>query len=430
MSEPIIGIILAGGEGTRLWPLTQNRSKPAVPIAGKFRLIDIPISNCLHSEIRKIFILTQFNSESLNRHIAQSYSMPTIWPGFIQILAAQQTRERSEWYQGTADAVRQHLINLSDRDTNYYIILAGDQFYRMDYRKIVKFHKSKKADITICVSPVYYDQLHRFGVLKLDEQDRVVEYVEKPRHEDNIEYLKIAHEFFKRHHIKAEHREFLASMGIYVFSKKVLFDVLKNEEHADFAGGIFPELIYHHPYNIYAYTFDGYWEDIGTIRAFFDAMLNLTLPVPPFNFYDARAPIFTHPRFLPGAKIQECKSRNSIICEGAIIQHAEIYDSVVGIRSIIRDKSYLSRVIMMGADYYEFIEEYDQEPQNKIQIGIGQNCLIEEAIIDKNACIGNNVKILKQNRPDNLDEIKGCVIKNGIVIVPKNVCLDDGTEIP
>ena len=429
MSELITGIILAGGKGTRLWPLTQSRSKPAVPIAGKFRLIDIPISNCLHSEIRKIFILTQFNSESLNRHIAQSYSMPTIWPGFIAILAAQQTRERSEWFQGTADAVRQHLMNLVDRDTNYYIILAGDQLYRMDYRKIITFHKSKQADITICASPVHHSQLHRFGVLKIDVRDRIVEYVEKPCQEDNIEYLKLPREFFQRYRIEANHREFLASMGIYVFSKNVLFDVLKNEDHANFAGGIFPELIYRHQYNIYAHTFDGYWADVGTIQSFFEAMLSLTQPLPPFNFYETGAPIFTHPRFLPGAKIQECKSKNSIICEGAIIDHAEIYDSIVGIRSIIRNNSRLSRVIMMGADYYQFGAEYGQQLQNEIPIGIGQNCQIEDAIIDKNACIGDEVKILKRNRPENMEEIEGCVIKDGIVIVPKNTCLQNGTTL-
>ncbi|MBN1351028.1 glucose-1-phosphate adenylyltransferase [candidate division KSB1 bacterium] len=430
MSYPVTGIILAGGKGTRLYPLTRDRSKPAVPIAGKFRLIDIPISNCLHSDIRKIFILTQFNSESLNRHIAQSYSMPAIWPGFIQILAAEQRLEHTEWFQGTADAVRQNLMYLWDKDTKYYIVLSGDQLYRMDYDNMLEFHKLKKANITICVAPVLRKHVSRFGILNVNGDGQVTDYVEKPAQGSDLEILKANAEYRSSHGIKEQQGEFLASMGIYIFTKEILFDLLETKMQADFAGGIFPYEVYAKKYTIYAHPFTGYWEDIGTIRTFFDTMLTLTTPVPPFNFYDANAPVFTHPRFLPGAKIHACTMNNAIVCEGAIIQHSEIFDSIIGIRSIIRDHARLSRVVMMGADYYQFGNEYYHQCNNDMQLGIGRGSNIEDAIIDKNACIGDSVQIVNLNRPANLDNIYGCVIKDGILIVPKNACIPDGTRIP
>lgn len=424
----VVGIILAGGKGRRLWPLTDKRSKPAVPIAGKFRLIDIPISNCLHSDIKKIFVLTQFNSESLNRHVIQTYSMPPISAGFVQILAAQQTTGHTDWYQGSADAVRQNLTYLWDKSTRYYLILGGDHLYTMNYAKMIEYHARKKADITIGVHPIHTSQTHRFGVININHDGKIVNYAEKPREPEVIQKLEVDPEILKNLCIKTEHN-LLGSMGIYVFSKKVLFDVLNSNNSADFGGGIFPEILFKGKYKTFAFPFNDYWEDIGTIETFFNAMIELTDRVPRFNFYDYRMPIFTHPRFLPGAKLNESHCYNSILCEGAIIDEANIDKSVIGIRSIIRKNSRLSRVVMMGADYYQAGEEYEQYIEENKEIGIGENCEIEDAIIDKNAYIGDNVKILKANRTREMVEHPSYVIKDGIVIIRKNVHIPKNTII-
>lgn len=424
----VIGIILAGGKGSRLWPLTQKRSKPAVPIAGRFRLIDIPISNCLHSDIRKIFVLTQFNSESLNRHLSQTYSMPAITMGFVQILAAQQTGEHFDWYQGSADAVRQNLTYLWNKNTEYYVILSGDQLYRMDYQKLLAFHIERKADITISGYPVPAQQSHRFGIMKTQKDGQVVAYLEKPENNENTRREYRCTRAFRAAGIKTSH-ELLGSMGIFIFSKKVLFDLLNKRTEADFGSGIFPKIVSDKRYRIFSYFFNGYWEDIGTIASFFNSMIDLTRRQPKFDFYDSHRPIFTHPRFLPGVKLTNSYCENSILCEGAIVNQAQICHSIVGIRSIIRAHTKLSRVVMMGADYYHTGVDYDQHVIRDNKMGIGQNCVIEDAIIDKNAVIGNNVKILRGNRPaKQIDEIN-YVIKDQIVIIPKNAHLPDGTEI-
>lgn len=424
----VIGVILAGGKGSRLWPLTQLRSKPAVPIAGRFRLIDIPISNCLHSDIRKIFVLTQFNSESLNRHLAQTYSMPSITMGFVQILAAQQTGEHFDWYQGSADAVRQNLAYLWNANTEYYVILSGDQLYRMDYQKLLAFHIEKKADITISGYPIAGWQSHRFGLMKPDSNGQIVEYLEKPVVTGEIQARFGCASLFQAAGLRTNH-DLLGSMGIFVFSKKVLFEILNSRTDADFGGGIFPEIVANRRYRIFSYYFDGYWEDIGTIATFFTAMIDLTRPKPKFDFYHSQKPIFTHPRFLPGVKVSQSYFENSILCEGAIIKQAQIYNSIVGIRSIIRAQSKLSRVVMMGADYYHSGADYEPNHTGHGKIGIGRNCIIEDAIIDKNAVIGNNVKILRGKRPDKLVDAGNYVIKDRIVIIPKNAHLPDDTEI-
>ncbi|MCI0515581.1 NTP transferase domain-containing protein [candidate division KSB1 bacterium] len=428
MNRAAIGVILAGGMGRRLWPLTQKRSKPAVPIAGKFRLIDIPISNCLYSEIRKIFVLTQFNSESLNRHITQTYTFPPIAAGFVQILAAQQKADYYDWYQGTADAVRQNLAYLQDKHAECYVILSGDQLYKMDYRKLIKYHFQKHADVTIGVYPVSAKQTERFGIIQTNAAGHILNYVEKPSDPSVINSLKSPASIFQKLNIQNSDG-LLGSMGIYIFSPKALFDILNTWPQADFGGGIFPPVALDARYRTFAYFFDGYWEDIGTIASFFHAMLDLTQPDAHFDFFDQKIPIFTHPRFLPGAKINHTHCTNAIICEGSIIDQSEITDAIIGIRSIIRPHNRLRRVVMMGADYYEEGEEYGQVSGTQTELGIGENCVIEDAIIDKNAIIGKNVQILKAGRTSKYVEQPNYVIQDGIVIIPKNAVIPPDTVI-
>ena len=347
MDNKVTSIILAGGQGSRLHPLTQSRSKPAVPLGGKFRLIDIPISNCLHHNIRTIWVLTQFASESLHRHIFQSYRLDQFSGGFVSVLAASQTIENKGWYQGTADAVRKNLANFSQvGDT--VMLLSGDHLYRMDFTKFIHFHRSTNADITLSVMPVPRSSVPELGVLKMNPDYRVVDFVEKPTDEATIKDYEIPEELRKKISDKDDERTHVGSMGIYIFNKKILFDVLKQFDYDDFGKQIIPASLT--KYKVFAYPFTGYWEDIGTIKAFFEAHMAMTRPVPPFDFYDPRNPIFTNVRFLPAAKITGSDINASIICEGSMIENAKISDSVIGVRSIIRDGSHLSRVIFMGAD--------------------------------------------------------------------------------
>ena len=428
MSHKTIGIILAGGKGTRLWPLTEKRSKPAVPIAGKFRLIDIPISNCLHSEIRKIYILTQFNSESLNSHVAQTYSLPPISNGFVQILAAQQTLEHSNWYQGTADAVRQHMATIWDHHARDYVILGGDHLYKMDYSEMLDTHHRNKADITFGVVPVPPEQASRFGIVKINDEGRIIDFIEKPQNPDALSALESPVKAFEQFNIPPAN-QLLGSMGIYVFSRDILFEILKNRDNADFGGGIFPAAALDGTYKAVAHYFNGYWEDIGTIPSFFEAMIELTQPTPRFDFYDAARPFFTHPRYLPGAIFSDTVARDSVICEGAILRKAQISNSIIGIRSIIRENSRLDRVVMMGADEYFNGISFEKAHNKCTDVGIGRNCQIEDAIIDKNAYIGDDVKILRQDRSSGETRTPHYVIKDGIVIIPKNACITAGTII-
>lgn len=428
MSHKTIAIILAGGKGSRLWPLTEKRSKPAVPIAGKFRLIDIPISNCLHSEIRKIYILTQFNSESLNSHVSQTYSLPPISNGFVKILAAQQTLEDSNWYQGTADAVRQHMATIWNHHANDYVVLGGDHLYKMDYTEMLETHHRHKADITFGVVPVPPEQASRFGIVKVNKKGQLTDFIEKPQDPDTLPDYESPVEAFEQFNVSPNNR-LLGSMGIYVFSREVLFEILKKRDDHDFGGGIFPNAALDGTYKAVAHYFNGYWEDIGTIPSFFDAMIELTQPKPRFDFYDAARPFFTHPRYLPGAIFRDTMTSDSIICEGAILNKAQISNSIIGIRSVIGENSRLDRVVMMGADEYLNEVSFEKGGCKCSKVGIGRNCQIEDAIIDKNAHIGNNVKILRQNR--RTDEFKSpqYVIKDGIVIIPKNACISSGTII-
>jgi glucose-1-phosphate adenylyltransferase len=426
-SKPnVVSVILAGGQGTRLYPLTKYRSKPAVPIAGKFRLIDIPISNCIHSGYRQVFILTQFAAESLHRHIFMTYRFSIFTKNFITILSAQQTLENRDWYQGTADAVRQNMPFIESHG-DYVLILSGDHLYRMDYSKFVDYHIQKKADITIGVLPVTRERANQLGIMKVDEDSRIVTFYEKPKDDALLDDLAVSEKVFEQQGVDSKGRSHLGSMGIYVFNKSVLKELLVGTSYSDFGKEVIPFAISNK--NVFAYFFDGYWEDIGTIRAFFNAHLDLTSPLPAFNFYDEDMPIFTHPRFLPGAKVLNANTSNVIMCEGSIINPSVIKDSIIGLRMIIGNNCKLERVITMGADFYETEEEKASNREKGIpDVGIGSNTVIRNAIIDKNARIGNNV-VIENRRGVQSEEGKNYVIQDGIVVIAKNAIIPDNTVI-
>jgi glucose-1-phosphate adenylyltransferase len=418
-TDKVTSIILAGGQGTRLHPLTDARSKPAVPIGGKFRLIDIPISNCLHNGIRSIWVLTQFASESLHRHIFQSYRMDSFSGGFVSVLAASQTPDSKGWYQGTADAVRKNMVNFR-KAGDTILLLSGDHLYRMDYQKFIKFHNDNNADITLAVIPVERIKVRELGIMKLDNDSKVVKFVEKPTDKSIVDEFEIPENLRAKNDLfGSEEKTHVGSMGIYLFNKKVLFDLLNRYDYDDFGKQIIPAAI--SDYNVFAYPFNGYWEDIGTIKAFFDAHIDMTKKNPPFTFFDQDKPIFTRARFLPAAKISGASINSSIVCEGSIIDVATISDSIIGLRSVIRSGSKLTRVILMGADYYE------NEPDD-IGLGIGKNCVIENAIIDKDVRIGDDVFLVNKDRIQN-GEKEGVFIRDGIIIVPKSTRIKSGFQL-
>ena len=419
----VIAVILGGGRGTRLFPLTRDRAKPSVPIAGKFRLVDIPISNCLHSGLEKIYVLTQFNSVSLNRHIAQTYRFDTYRRGFVQILAAQQTLMGEEWYQGTADAIKHnqpYILNPRFKD-DYVLILAGDHLYRMDYQKMLQVHTESNAAITVSVIPVKKEDTSGLGILQADANGRIVDFVEKPQTEEELQRLRVESEVFTSRGIEPHGREYIASMGIYIFNREVLQEVLQDESNVDFGKDIIPKSIQTRP--VSAYFFDGYWEDIGTIRSFYSANIALTDTAPAFNFYDEQAPIYTNRRHLPSTKVNSSSVRSSILAEGSIIDDSELDRTIVGIRSIISGGSRVYQSVLMGADYYESDAPRGESEQSGIpKVGIGRNCLIQNAIIDKNARIGNNSVLVNRDGIDNYDG-KNYYIRDGIVIVPKDATI-------
>src|SRR5215475_1794327 len=422
----VLSIILAGGAGKRLFPLTQDRSKPAVPLGGKYRLIDVPISNCLNSGLKKIFVLTQFNSASLNRHIVNTYRFDPFAEGFIEVLAAEQTMTNPNWFQGTADAVRQHLHRFTGRENDYQLILSGDQLYRMDYCKLLDSHWKRGADVTICVIPKNESMASSFGLLKLDADGRVEQFREKPKG-DALREMKTDTAALGLKPEEALKRPYLASMGIYLFKARVLTDLLADASMIDFGYQVIPRAI--EKYDVYGYLFDDYWEDLGTVEAFYRANMDLTGSDPHFDFHDMTAPIYTRPRFLPSSRISHCEIRDSIIAEGSILQGARIINSVVGIRSQIGENVSLERVMMMGADFYEDEEDFDYNRQLGIpNIGIGKGSIVRKAIIDKNAHIGENVRILNEERVQNFDG-PGYYIRDGIVIVPKNGRVQSGTVV-
>ena len=422
----VLSIILAGGAGKRLFPLTQDRSKPAVPLGGKYRLIDVPISNCLNSGLKKIFVLTQFNSASLNRHITNTYRFDPFAEGFIEVLAAEQTMTNPNWFQGTADAVRQHLHRFSGRENDYQLILSGDQLYRMDYHKLLESHWKRGADVTICVIPKSDAQASSFGLLKLASDGRVEQFREKPKG-DALHEMRTDTAALGLSPEEAAKRPYVASMGIYLFKNSVLIDLLADSTMIDFGYQVIPRAI--QKYDVYGYLFDDYWEDLGTVEAFYRANMDLTGSDPHFDFHDMSAPIYTRARFLPSSRIEQCEIRESIISEGSILRGARIFHSVVGIRSQVAEDVVLERVMMMGADYYEDEGDFDYNRQLGIpNIGIGKGSVIRNAIIDKNAHIGQNVQILNENGIQHLDG-PGYYIRDGIVMVPKNGIVQDGTEL-
>ena len=425
----VISVILGGGRGTRLFPLTRDRAKPSVPIAGKFRLVDIPISNCLHSGFDRIYVLTQFNSVSLNRHIARAYRFDTYRRGFVQILAAQQTLAGEEWYQGTADAVKHnqpYILNPRFAD-DYVLILAGDHLYRMDYRKMLQVHTESNAAITVSVIPVKKEDTSGLGILQADANGRIVNFVEKPQTEEELLPLRVKPDVFTARGIEPQGREYIASMGIYIFNRDVLQNALQDDSNVDFGKDIIPKIIQTLP--VSAYFFDGYWEDIGTIRSFYHANIALTDSTPAFDFYDEQAPIYTNRRHLPSTKVNSSSVRSSILAEGSIIDDSELDRTIVGIRSIISGGSRVYQSILMGADYYESEAARAENARAGIpNVGIGRDCLIQNAIIDKNARIGDNSVLVNQEGIENLDG-ENYYIRDGIVIVPKDATIPPETEV-
>jgi glucose-1-phosphate adenylyltransferase len=419
MSDPqVTAIILAGGQGRRLHPLTETRSKPAVPLGGKFRLIDIPISNCLHHHIRSIWVLTQFASESLHRHIFQTYRMDAFAGGFVSVLAAAQTVDNKGWYEGTADAVRKNMANFR-RAGETILLLSGDHLYRMDFNAFLQFHHENRADITLGVVPVERSKVPELGILKMDASSQVVDFVEKPKGDAVIDEFAIPASLRKREPFASGNPDMshAGSMGVYIFSKKVLFDLLEKYRYDDFGKQIIPAAI--RDYRVFAYPFNGYWEDIGTIGAFFNAHMAMTGPEPPFTFFDQDKPIFTRARFLPAAKITGSTIDSSIVCEGLMIENASVADSVLGLRSILRSGSRLSRVIFMGADFYESGNTRGGD------LGIGRNCEIANAILDKDVRIGEGVRLVNTSGIVE-GERDGIYIREGIIVVPKSMRIPAG----
>jgi glucose-1-phosphate adenylyltransferase len=417
---------MGGGAGTRLFPLTKERAKPAVPLAGKYRLVDIPISNCINSNLKRIYILTQFNSASLHRHIAQSYIFDQFSGGFVEILAAEQTLTDTSWYQGTADAVRKNLLHFLNHDFEYMVILSGDQLYRMDFRRIIAQHAETSADVTIATIPVARTEAQGLGIMEINEERRITRFVEKPKDPDVLDSLRLNRDFYDKLGVEGEDEYYLASMGIYVFNREVLVRLLDNTL-TDFGRDIIPSAIA--SFNVFSYIFQGYWEDVGTIRSFFDANLDVTSELPRFNFFDMSAPIFSRPRWLPGSKINGAHINHAIISDGCIINHANISHSIIGIRSIVGAGSDLNRVVLLGGDYYEsHASILDNEVMGRPRIGVGQNTRIENAIIDKNARIGDNVAITPAGKPECMDHPL-YYVRDGIIIVPKNGIIPHGTVI-
>ena len=428
--KKVLAIILGGGAGTRLYPLTKLRAKPAVPVAGKYRLIDIPVSNCINSEIYKIYVLTQFNSTSLNRHIARTYNFTGFNEGFVEVLAAQQTPENPNWFQGTADAVRQYLWQLEEWDAEDYLILSGDHLYRMDYRQFIQRHKETNADITLSVIPIDKSRASDFGLMKIDQSGRVIDFSEKPKGEA-LDKMQVDTTVLGLSPDQAELQPYIASMGIYVFKKDVLIKLLKESlERTDFGKEIIPDAS--KDYNVQAYLFDDYWEDIGTIDAFYHANLALTKqPLPPFSFYDEEAPIYTRARYLPPSKLLNCTVTESIIGVGCILKDCRIQHSVLGVRSRIESGCVIEESLLMGADFYQpFVERQCNLDKGNIPVGIGTDTIIRRAIVDKNARIGHDVKIInKDNVQEAERENQGFYIRSGIIVVMKNAVIPDGTII-
>ena len=424
LSNQTLGIIMGGGVGKRLYPLTKDRAKPAVPLAGKYRLVDIPISNCINSGLRNVYVLTQFNSVSLNRHISRAYKFDLFSNGFVEVLAAQQTLDDPNWFQGTADAVRQNLRYFLQGRHKYFLILSGDQLYRLDFRQVLARHAELKADITLATIPVTRDRTKGFGIMQSDANGVIHRFVEKPTDPAILDGLSMPKETAERLKLPEDQSFYEANMGIYVFNRDVLVEALDNKLE-DFGTHIIPAAL--SKYRVLSHPFKGYWEDIGTIRSFYEANLDLCQVVPQYNFFDSLAPIYTHARFLPATKINGAKISRALLSDGCIITQAEIENSILGVRTVVEAGTVIRDTVLMGADYYAGAPNC---PTDRPYPGIGRACRIEKAIIDKNVHIGDGVVITPVGKPENFDGPEGMYyIRDGIVVVPKNAIIPAGTWV-
>ena len=423
----VVAVVLGGGQGSRLMPLTKYRSKPAVPLAGKYRLIDIPLSNCIHSGLNKIYVLTQFLSVSLHRHIRGTYRFDNFSGGFVEILAAQQTMtDGTDWYQGTADAVRKNLRYLTQADSEYVVILSGDQLYRMDFRQMLKTHQESGADVTIAAKPVHDHEASALGIMQVDDTGRVLGFEEKPKSEEALNKVRMDPAWIDAHGIKSDGRSCLASMGIYLFSRKMLVEALENESHQDFGKQVFPSLIGDR--RVQVHLFDGYWEDIGTIGSFFEANLQLAQPTAPFSLATQSSPIYSRPRFLPSTRVDGATIERSLIADGCVIEPGtRIENSVIGLRCHIGRDVTIRNSIVMGADFYETPESLRGcDHANLPLIGIGSGSRIDGAIVDKNCRIGAGAQVVNHAETVECDLGENCVIRDGILVVEKNASLPEG----
>jgi len=427
--DRVVCAILGGGRGTRLQPLTRDRAKPAVPLAGKYRLIDIPVSNCLNSKLNRIHVLTQFNTASLHRHIAHTYKFDDFGGGFVEVLSAEQTDDNAGWYQGTADAVRQNLRHVRLEGADLCLILSGDQLYRMDFREMIRYHRERDATISIAAIPVRREQARSLGVLNIDATGAISEFCEKPDAEQLLDEFTVDQQAMQAAGVDPGDRTHLASMGIYLFDADTLVRSLQQDNAEDFGKEVIPQAIQRFAGRVYAFPFDGYWEDIGTIPAFFKANLDLTLHQPPFDFFDEDKPVWTHPRYLPPAKVNSCEARGVVISDGSIIDRSALSSCVVGLRSIIREGCELDSVVMMGADFFEMPAHQNRHKAEGLPpIGLGRNVAVRNAIIDKNARIGDGAIIQNRAGVRDLDADNYC-IREGITIVPRSGVIHPGTVI-
>ncbi len=428
-NDNVVAVILGGGTGSRLFPLTRDRSKPAVPLGGKYRLIDVPVSNCINSEITQIFVLTQFNSASLNRHISRTFRFSSFSTGFVEVLAAEQTMERPDWFQGTADAVRQMLPHLRDWRVDTLLILSGDHLYRMDYRDFLDRHFETGADVTISVIPCSTSEAEGFGLLKTDKDGRIVEFKEKPKG-DALQAMQVDTTAFGLSAEAALSRPYLASMGIYVFNYAKLVELLQADHSwVDFGREIIPAAI--EKYSVQAHLFKDYWEDIGTIKAFFNANLDLASPLPRFNFFDASAPIYTRSRYLPPSKLDDCDIQHSMVSEGCIMNGVRVRTSIIGLRSRIDSGTQIENSIIMGSDFFESLTEIENNiATGRPHVGIGPNTVIQRAILDKNVRVGSDVRLVNRDNVESYDAPDGSFfIRQGIILVPKNGMIPSGTQV-
>jgi glucose-1-phosphate adenylyltransferase len=424
VNNEVLAIILGGGQGSRLFPLTQHRSKPAVPIGGKYRLIDIPVSNCLHADMRRIFVLTQFNSASLNRHISQTYRMDLFSPGFVEILAAEITPENANWFQGTADAVRQASRHFLRYDADYYLILAGDHLYRIDYCEMVDAHIDRKSDITIAAQPCTPEDATQMGIFRFDRHGHIVAFEEKP----NADRLVQIGQSIPVGSVVAGYapdKPFVASMGVYVFSRDVLLELLSASDATDFGREVIPGALGR--YRVNSYLFRGFWADVGTVDSFYDANIMLTKPGSPFKFYDPKRPIFTHARFLPGSRMVDARVHDAIISEGCYLGRCTVDESVIGIRTRVQEGATIRRSVLLGADYYDADDTAPARGDGP-RLGIGRDVVLDRVIVDKNARIGDGARLVNENGVQNADG-DGYYIRNGIIIVPKDGIIKPGTTV-